>query len=225
MLQKLKTPILLICLFLLLILIWKVLKLPSDEVLIEMVKGYFLTYGLITVLLASIIEGMLLVGVYLPGGMVIFLGVITASGNPRQAFLSVLMTIIGLSIAYTINYFLGKYGWYKVLMRFGLSSSLQKAENDFNKYGYKAIFMSYWQPNFAALTSTGAGISNANFKKFFIYSSIATILWSAFWGTLAYFLGQKILDYLGPVFLIVMLGWIGIIIHKHYRGKYQNSHF
>lgn len=72
MLPKLKTPLILIAVFASLILIWKILKLPPDDVLIQMVTGYFMKYGLVTVLLASIIEGMLLVGVYIPGGMVIF---------------------------------------------------------------------------------------------------------------------------------------------------------
>lgn len=219
MLNKLKTPLILIAVFASLILLWKILKLPPDDVLIQMVTGYFMKYGLVTVLLASIIEGMLLVGVYIPGGMVIFLGVITASGNPRQATLSVLMTIVGFTLAYTFNYFLGKYGWYKILLRFGLSDSLQKAENNFHKNGYKALYMTYWQPNFAAMTSTGAGVLKANFKKFFINSLVATILWSAFWGTLAYFLGEKVLTYLGPIFFTVMLGWIGSIIWGHYKGE------
>ena len=219
MLPKLKTPLILIAVFASLILIWRILDLPPDDVLIQMVTGYFMKYGLITVLLASVIEGMLLVGVYIPGGMVIFLGVITASGNPRHATLSVIMTIIGLSLAYTFNYFLGKYGWYKVLLRFGLGESLTKAENNFAKNGYRSMYMTYWQPNFAALTSTGAGISRANFKKFFTNSLIATTLWCTFWGTTAYYVGDKVLTYLGPIFFAVMLGWIISIIWGHYKAK------
>ena len=172
MLPKLKTPLILIAVFASLVLIWRILDLPPDDVLIQMVTGYFMKYGLVTVLLASIIEGMLLVGVYIPGGMVIFLGVITAAGNPRHATLSVIMTIIGLSLAYTFNYFLGKYGWYKVLLKFGLGESLTKAENNFAKNGYKSMYMTYWQPNFASLTSTGAGVLRADFKKFFINSTL-----------------------------------------------------
>ncbi len=222
MLQKLKTPLILIAVFASLILIWRILDLPPDDVLIQMVTGYFMKYGLVTVLLASIIEGMLLVGVYIPGGMVIFLGVITAAGNPRHATLSVIMTIIGLSLAYIFNYFLGKYGWYKVLLRFGLGESLTKAENNFAKNGYKSMYMTYWQPNFASLTSTGAGILRADFKKFFTHSLIATILWCAFWGTTAYVMGDKVLTYLGPVFFAVMLGWIISIIWGHYKAKKLN---
>jgi len=217
MLQKLKIPLFAILFSLSFILIWKVLKLPSDEVMIELARGYFLKYGFITVLVAAIIESMLVVGWYLPGGIVIFSGVILASGHPYLAILSVSATIIGCTIGYTANYFLGKYGWYKLFTKFGLSKSLTEAEIQFAKYGYKAMYMSYWQPNLAALISTCAGITKAPFLRFFLASFTATIIWSIFWGSSAYILGEKILSYLGIVFFGIMIGWIGYIVYKNYR--------
>ena len=219
MFKKLKTPIFIVLTFAILILLWRVLRLPSDEVLTEMARGYFMKYGVVTVLIAAIVEGMLVVGWYLPGGIVIFLGVIIASGNPLLATLSVIATIVGFCIAYTFNYFLGKYGWYKLFTVFGLGESLAKAEGQFQKHGYKAIVLSYWQPNLGALTSTGAGMLKAPFKKFFFYSTIATVGWCAFWGIVAYILGQKILEYLGIVFFGIMFIWIVSIIVGEYWGK------
>ncbi|MDQ5922398.1 MAG: rane-associated protein [Patescibacteria group bacterium] len=221
-LKKIKLPLVLILISVFFILIWKLLGLPSEEVLFDMAKEYFLKYGIITVLIASIIEGMLVVGWYLPGGLVIFLGVILASGNPDRAISSVVATIVGLCIAYTVNYFLGKHGWYKLLVVFGLKGSLEKAEGKFEKYGYKAVILSYWQPNLGALVSTSAGILQASFRKFFFFSTLATILWSVFWGTIAYFLGQKILEYLGMVFFGLMGVWIISIIVGHYLKKDVN---
>ena len=219
MFKKLKTPLILIAVFASLILIWKIFDLPPDAVLIQMVKGYFIKYGIITVFLASLIEGMLLVGVYMPGGMVIFLGVLTSLGDPRRATMSVVMTILGLGLAYVFNYFLGKYGWYKLLLKFGMRQSLLDAETNLQKHHERAIYMSYWQPNLASFVSTATGILKLDFKKFFIHSTIATIAWCTFWGTTAYFMGDKVLTYLAPIFFAVMLGWIISIIWVHYRGK------
>ncbi len=216
MLKKLKAPVIGIVGFGALILLWKILKLPPEEQLIEIMRGYFLQYGLITVFVASLIESMLLVGVYLPGGLVIFLGVILSAGNPTQATLSVVMTMLGFSIGYAVNYFLGKYGWYRVLTKFGLSESLILAQDQFAKHGYKAIWLSYWQPNLGAFVSTAAGILKAPLKKFLPASVSAAIIWCVFWGTLAYFLGTKVLDYLGPFFLVIMVGWIVSIVVQEY---------
>ncbi|HRH25243.1 MAG TPA: VTT domain-containing protein [Candidatus Paceibacterota bacterium] len=219
MLKKLKLPILIILIFIAIIGLWKVLGLPSEEVLIEKTREYFFKYGLITVFIASILESMLLVGWYLPGGLIIFLGVILSAGNPVLATLSVLCTILGFSIGYTFNYFLGYYGWHKLFIKFGLAGSLEKAKENFQKYGFKAIYASYWQPNLGALISTSAGTLRAPKNKFIFVSTTATIVWSAFWGLCAYFIGEKILSYLGIVFFVIMSLWVLNIIYKHYKDK------
>jgi len=214
--QKIKLPLFLIFFFLLLILLWKLFKLPPEEELIEIARGYFERFGLLTVLVASIIEGALLAGWYVPGGLVIFLGVIL-SHDPKQAVLSVLLTIVGFLIAYVFNYFVGKYGWYKVLLKLGVKSSLEKAQKDFNKHGFKTIYLSYWEPNLASLISTAAGIAQAPFRKFFFTSVMATFLWAIFWGTIAYIFGEQILQYLGGIFFGVIIIWIIFIIVKHIK--------
>lgn len=219
MIQKLKLPIFALLISLSFILLWKILDLPSDEVMIKMARGFFLKYGFITVLVAAIIESMLVVGWYLPGGIVIFSGVILASGHPYLAMMSVSATIIGCTIGYTANYFLGKYGWYKLFIKFGLSKSLSEAQVQFQKYGYQSMYMSYWQPNLAALISTCAGITHSSFSKFFFHTVVSTFFWSIFWGTSAYVLGEKILSYLGAVFFGIMIIWIGFIIFKNYFSK------
>jgi HAD superfamily phosphoserine phosphatase-like hydrolase len=194
-------------------LLWQLLGLPPQEQLIEMARGYFDKYGLVTIFFASIIEGALLAGWYVPGGLVIFLGVIL-SHTPEQAMLSVLATIIGFLIAYKINFFVGKYGWYKVLLKLGVKSSLEKAERDFNKHGWKTIYFSYWEPNLASLVSTAAGIARASFQKFYFHSIIATVFWAVFWGSMAYAFGEQILEYLGFVFFGVMIIWIIYLVTR-----------
>lgn len=223
MIKKLTLPLFILAIFLFILGLWKILGLPPEETLIEITRGYFFKYGLLTVFIASLIESMLVVGWYLPGGLIIFLGVILSAGDPLHATLSVLCTILGFSLGYIANYFIGYYGWHKLFTKFGLSKSLEKSQEQFKKYGYKAIYMSYWQPNLGALVSTSAGVLKTPRNKFIFNSTIATVLWSAFWGISAYFLGEKILTYLGGVFFLIMGVWIITIIINHYKSKYQKT--
>jgi membrane protein DedA with SNARE-associated domain len=215
--NKIKLPLFIILFFVVLIFLWKLFKLPPEDELVEMARGYFERFGLLTVFIASIIEGALLAGWYVPGGLVIFLGVIL-SHNPTQAILSILCTILGFLVAYTFNYYVGRHGWYKVLLKLGVKTSLEKAEREFAKHGWKTIYMSYWEPNLASLVSTAAGIAQASFAKFFFTSVVATVFWAAFWGTAAYIFGQQILNYLGGIFFGVMIGWIIYIFIKNKRN-------
>ena len=212
--QKIKLPLFIILFFVILILLWKLLGLPPKEQLTEIARMYFDEYGLITVFIASVVEGTLLAGWYAPGGLIIFLGVIL-SGDPKQAILSVLLTIAGFMLAWTLNFFTGKYGWYKLLLKLGVRSSLENAQIQFSKYGFKTIYLSYWEPNLASLVSTSAGIARVSIKRFLIVSFIATVFWCAFWGIVAYSFGSEILKYLGVIFLGVMFVWIVFIIVKY----------
>ena len=220
LLEKLKLPIVIIFIAISLILIWKVLNLPSEEVLISLTEEYFKKYGLLTVFIASVIEGMLLVGWYLPGSLVIFLGVIFSHGDPLQAFKSVIVTIFGLGSAYTFNYFIGKYGWYKLFKNLGLANSLSKAEHTYQKYHNISIYFSYWQPNLASLISSAAGILKAPLISFLVHSWIASILWLSFWGLLTFLFGKVILDFLVPIFFLVLIFWIIYIIYKNKKDPH-----
>jgi membrane protein DedA with SNARE-associated domain len=205
-LNKIKIPFFVLLFFGVMYAVWILLDLPKDEELIRIARVYFDRYGLATILIASIIEGTLLIGWYAPGGLVIFLGVIL-SGDVRGAVLSVGVTIIGLLIAMSINYALGRYGWYTLLLRLGGGGALEKAKDQFDTHGYKALALSYWSPNLASLTSTAAGIAHASFQKFLIFSMLLTSLWMIFWGTVTYIVGPHILNYLGLIFLVVMIVW------------------
>jgi len=58
------------------------------------------------------------------------------------------------------------------------------------------------------------------FKKFLIYSAFGIIVWSLFWGTLIYFLGQAALEILGLKFVVIFFAiWIGFIIFRHLYKK------
>jgi membrane protein DedA with SNARE-associated domain len=215
LLEKLKLPIVIVIIAVSLSMIWKVFDLPSEEVLIGIAEGYFKEYGLLTVFIASLVEGMLLIGWYLPGSVVIFLGVILSYGDPARATLSVIVTIFGLGLAYTFNYFIGKYGWYKVFKALGLSNSLDKAQDTYKKYHNTSIYFSYWQPNLASLISSAAGILQAPFVPFLIHSWVASVLWLSFWGVITFMFGKVILDYLGPIFLLFLICWIGYIVYQN----------
>lgn len=216
--DKIKLPLFIISFFVALTFLWQLLGLPPEEKLIDLAKVYFAKWGVLTVLVAAVFEGALLAGWYIPGGLVIFLGVIFSKDLP-QVVLSVDATIIGFMIAYLINFYTGKYGWYRALLKLGIKKSLEKAEGEFNSHGFKTIYLSYWEPNLASLISTAAGIAQASFKKFFIHSTVATTFWAIFWGSITYIYGQKILEYLGYIFFAVMIGWIIYIIIKHKKAQ------
>ena len=208
-LKKIVLPLIFLGVAVSLFFVWKIFNLPPQEKLIEIARSYFDAYGLITIFISSILEGVLLVGWYYPGSLVIFLGVIFAGHDAVRVTEVISVVTAGFFIAYALNFSLGKYGWDRGLLVLGLREALERAQRRLANYGLRVIFLTYWHPNLAGLTSTAAGILHIPFKKFFFYSCISAILWNIFWGSLVYFLGEQALTLIGFRFVLIILGiWI-----------------
>ena len=215
--KKALLPIFVLGIFLFIYLAWRFFALPPEEEILEIARFYFDKYGLAILLVSALVEGTVLVGWYYPGSLIIFLGVILAGKDISKVAEAVAAITAGLFFAYIINFLLGKYGWYRLLLRFGLREALEDVKARVTRYGLLAIFMSYWQPNLAALVATSAGILDFSFSKFLIYSLVAATLWNTFWGALVYFVGEGVLSLVGIRFILLAIFiWI---IYRIWNGR------
>ncbi len=220
LLKAIALPLTILAAAVLLYFLWNLLGLPSSGGMVETAQSYFQQYGLVMVFVSALLEGLLLVGMYYPGSLVIFLGVIFSIGNPLRAIETVAVVTAALFLAYCINYFLGKYGWYRLLFAFGLQQPLLEAERRFSAYGTRAIFLTYWHPNLAALTATAAGILMIPFSTFFVYSLLSAVMWNSFWGIVVYILGDTALSLMGLPFIVFFISiWIITILVKAVRER------
>lgn len=184
---------------------------PSEEKLLSLTQNYFTRYGLIIVLISSFIEGLFVFGLYYPGGIAFFLGIIFYHGDVPLVIITIALATLGFFLSYIFNYILGKYGWYKILTAVSFEKPLNAASDKVKKYGFLAIFFSYWGPNIAALVSTAAGILQLPFRNFIVASLFSVIFWSTFWGIFVYFMGDFALSLLGPKLLLTTIAaWLVI---------------
>ncbi len=220
MAKLLSIPLVLMAVYLSTYIVWHLFNLPSDEQMLVIVKQWFAAYGLWIVFGAALIEGFLLLGQYFPGSFIIFLGVISAGKDVFRVIQVVFVISAAFFISYTLNYIVGKYGWYKLLSKFGLTKQIENSKAKLTKQGLNVIFFTYWEPNLASLTATAAGILSISLKKFSTYSLAGIIVWNVFWGTLVYMLGESALEVAGLKWVIIIFCvWVGIILSKKYVGK------
>lgn len=217
-------PLIASCVLFSLYLVWSTLDLPEKGELILILKDYIARYGLWLVFIGSFLEALLLIGWYFPGSSLIFLSVILAP-SPLHAILSVAIVTLGLFCGYTINFFLGKYGWYRLLVFFGIKKQVIEAKEKLTKHGLKAVFLSYWNPGLASFTSTAAGVLQFKPSRFLLYSLMAVSLWDAFWGTVAYNLGEKVFDTIltWPFIISIILVWAVIRYNEKRREAKKDA--
>jgi len=222
-LKLLSVPLILVAIYLSMFVIWQLLNLPTDDQMVAITKSAFEKYGLWVVFISALIEGFLLLGQYFPGGIIIFLGVISAGKDVPRAVEVVSVVCAAFIIAYTLNYLVGKYGWYKLLVKFGLGKSLNDAKQKLSTQGLNAIIFSYWEPNLASITATAAGILQIPMKDFQIYSVPGVIVWNIFWGTLVFSLGTTALQIVGLKYVLIIFAvWVAIILLKTWVAR-RNS--
>jgi membrane protein DedA with SNARE-associated domain len=204
-------PLTVLAVFLVLYAIWIALDLPPEDTVIDIARGYLDRYGGVIVLICAYLEGLLLIGWYFPGTLVIIFALIVAGPDASRVAQVAALAGSGLFAAYATNFLLGKYGWYRLLLAFGLREPLENAQRRLTRYGLSAIFTSYWQANLASVISTAAGILQFSVARFLAYSLLAEAFWITFWATLIFFLGQSALSLAGfRMILLMILIWIAL---------------
>ncbi len=140
-------PLLLFLFFLIFTLVYRILDLPSLDDLVVFARELFGWHLYLTVFVGALVEGLLLINWYLPGSLVIVLGVVFARDTGASVVVTVSLVILAFFITSVVNYALGKYGWYRLLLRFGLREPLERAQTKVEKSGLPVIFSTYFHPN------------------------------------------------------------------------------
>lgn len=196
--------------------IWLLFDLPKDDEMVKIINDYFSKHGLWVLFIAAVIEGALILGQYFPGGFVIFIGVISAGDDIARVVLVVAIVSLAFFIAYLLNYLLGKFGWYRLLLKLGLRRALEDAQTKLKKQFFWGIVASYWEPNLASITATAAGILQYSWKRFLFYSLVGIVIWNTAWGIFVHVLGQELFRFFGFKYAIVVFAfWIALLVGKY----------
>jgi len=172
--------------------VWRILDWPQGDELIKLVRGLFAQYGIWFVLVSAILEGLVLVNIYVPCSFVIVMAVILARGDPLRAALSVVATQCGFLLSSFVNYGIGILGLAPLIEKFPAGASLTKrAEAWQMKWGAMAIGLSYWHPNFGAFAAVNAGKGRVPFPLFLKWVIPAIVAWNTLFGLLFYFFAPR----------------------------------
>jgi membrane-associated protein len=182
--------------------------------LIAHLKNLYDTYGYALILAGAFLEGMFIVGLYLPGSLVVLLGAALAKTGVVSFPIVIILAVIGFNLGYCFNYLMGRYGWYRVVERFGFKKQIDHAKAKLEKYEVMALLFGYALPSAASFLTTAAGMLHFPFKRFLIASLLIQTGWSLLWGTLAYTLGLTFVEYFIQYFGFVVVIGMAIYFYK-----------
>jgi len=199
-------------LFLIYLLTYDVIGLPPVNELIQIIEKGFQHYGLIFLFVGLIVEGLFMVGFYFPGSIVAFMAVLTLGKTYSDIFLIILIGSFALILVNIFNYILGKYGYYKVLEKFGARNVIERMKRRFNKNQRGTILLFSSSPNFLAIISIYAGIVKTDLKKYLRFVSICVVFWVSLVSAVLFIFFHNInlsesSDNIGWIAFIIILIW------------------
>lgn len=189
-------------------------KFPNTQDFIDLIRNIYLTKGYVLIFFAALLEAVFFVGLYIPGSAIIILGAAFSRTGVISYPLVLLVGTSGLVLGYSINYFLGKYGWYQVLSKLGFEKEIEVAKHKLMHNKAKTLFLGYIVPSSASFISTAAGALHVSIGQFIFLSIVAQFFWSFIWGTLAYWFGFPFVEFILKYFFIFVFIVIGFWIIK-----------
>lgn len=207
------SPFIFLVIYIAFIIFFKI-KFPDPQTFIEIVKNLYSTHGYILIFLGAFLEGLFLIGFYVPGSAVVILGAAFSRTGVVSYPLVLLIGTFGLVLGYVCNYVLGRYGWYKILSNMGFKEGIESAKHKLTQHQTKTIILGYFIPSSASFLSLAAGVLHLPFRRFLLLSILAQSIWGLIWGTIAYWLGIPFVDFILKYFFIIFFLILGVWIIK-----------
>jgi membrane protein DedA with SNARE-associated domain len=152
-------------------------------------------------------------------------GIVSGRGDLNIALVIVFGTIgavAGQLVWFWLGLRVGEEGLKKLARRHGrwLTVSprdVDKADDWFDKHGHKAVLIGRMVPGVRTLISLPAGLSEMSLRRFLIYSTIGSGVWTAALGAIGYALGERsdsVTHWIGPVSTAVLVGMLAYYLYR-----------
>ncbi len=199
----------------------------------EIASDYLIQYGYFFIFLATAMENIPFVGIFLPGEVVVVAAGFFAATGELDISLVFLVAAFGGIVGNNIGYWVGRYGGRPLIEgladRFHIDSRhVKSAEAYFDSHGSKTVFIGRYMAGLKALVTTLAGAAHMNYGVFLLYSSAGIISWTIIALILGFFFGQyfdavlSVLQTVGwvlPVLMIIILIAFLIIRRRNKRNN------
>lgn len=195
--------------------VWMGIGEEKYQAILAQMRIWTETYGMWALAIGSMIETLFMVGVYLPGSLVIVISVALFGRDFESLFKVFLCINAAAFFTNIINYYIGKTGMYKFFKWMGAQKAIDNAHDQMEKYGTWSIFLSGIHPNLLGIMVAYAGLSQKSFLKTILISLLTTAIWVPILMWLTILLSDQLLNNTGgawlsmPTFFFI---WIVVVI-------------
>ena len=193
------------------VLLWKINLIPPPTEVVNVLENLYNKFGLFGLSIASFLEGIIYLGLYFPGSVIIALAVFLSDGSFISLVSISIVVAITLTITSFINYFLGKH------------VSFKKNKEPSKKLS-KNLFLSMLHPNILAFYFFNQGLERKGLWKI-VFVPIVMIPYGLFVAYLLFILSsfaKQQIERSWFFFLLIFI-WLIIAVMIEYKRKIKKE--
>lgn len=193
---------------------------PTSEELITVFADLYLKYGYEIIFVSALLEGLVLVNLFVPGMVALALGAVFARTGQTDLTLVILVASLGIILGYIIDFLMGFFGFGDTLKKIGYGGFLNTSKEKLMKFGNRGLIIGFFHSNVGSFLAFAAGMMRFNFVNFLIIAIASTLIWATLWGIAAYYFGDVFLYLIKKYsFLLVLLVFAFFVIAGYWKYR------
>lgn len=200
---------------------------PDSERLIQHLESLYLRYGYEILFLGALLESLVIINLAAPGMVALAFGGVFAKTGQLDLPLVILAAVLGALTGYIIDFFLGYFGFSKVIGKVAGMDALGKVKKQVNKSDVRLFSLGFFHPNLGSIISLAAGTVEMRFVSFLSLAAISTLVWFCIWGILVYVMGDIVLviltKYLSMLTVVFATVWLGLFLYGRRKKSTESS--
>lgn len=195
---------------------------PTSEELIDLFGDLYSRYGYEIIFISALLEGLVLVNLFVPGMLALALGAVFARTGQTDLTLVILTASLGIVLGYTIDFLMGYFGFGDTLKKLGYEGFLNASRDKLKRFGNRGLIIGFFHTNVGSFLAFAAGTMRLGFLNFLIVAIAATLIWATVWGIAAFYFGEIFLNIIKRYSFLLVLGVIASFILASF-WKYKSG--
>lgn len=185
---------------------------PTSEELIEVFADLYRKYGYEIIFISALLEGLVLVNLFVPGMLALALGAVFARTGETDLTLVILTASLGIVLGYVIDFLMGYFGFGDTLKKLGYEGFLQTSKEKLKRFGNRGLVIGFFHSNVGSFLALAAGTIRYSFVNFIVVAVASTLVWATLWGIAAFYFGEVFLLVIKKYSFLVVLAIIGFLV-------------
>jgi len=200
------------------------------EQIIKAIAPAYTSVGYLIVAAGVMAERSILVGLFVPGDVILALGGVYAARGDLELWAVILIGTVAAIIGESTGYWLGRRYGKGLIKRLPLVRRLERplggAEEYFHRHGGKTVAIGRYATAAGAFVPFVAGMSKMDYRRFLMFDVPAVVVWATGITLFGYFFGEhvgfidRVLSRFGLIVLgILVVGLGGYLLYRRRQRR------